>query len=67
MAGDVTNAEVKAYAAGYSAAMRILEDLLKRWSESKEPHAFCTCHYCGKLREIVQKDSIEKNIKPGDA
>ncbi len=65
MAKDVTDAEIKAYTAGYSAAMQYLQALLNRWSEAEEPHASCTCNYCRKLREIVQKDSFENDIEAG--
>lgn len=63
MAGEVTDEELRAYTAGYGAAMRYLEDLLTRWYESKEAHASCNCDDCRKLREIVQKNSLGKNVR----
>ena len=50
---------MKAYTAGYNLAMRLLETLVKGWSESTDLHGDCTCQFCRKLREIVPKTSME--------
>jgi hypothetical protein len=64
MAANVTDAELKAYTAGYDAATKHLEALLGKWSESKEPHASCACDYCRKLRAIARKKF--EDIRTGD-
>jgi len=61
----VSDAEIKAYSAGYKAAKQYLEGLLGRWSQSEDTHASCTCRDCRKLREIAQGGSLEKEIKAG--
>jgi hypothetical protein len=65
MVRRVSDAEIKAYSAGYKAAMQYLEALLERWSQSEETHASCSCRDCRKLREIAQGNSFEKEIKAG--
>ncbi|MEN6438551.1 MAG: hypothetical protein ABFD97_08210 [Syntrophobacter sp.] len=50
----MTEAEIKAYTAGYNTAMRHMRDIIQNWTEAREGHQDCECAYCKILRELAK-------------
>lgn len=50
----MTDAEIKAYTAGYTIAMRHMRDIVLNWAEARESHQECECSYCKILRELAE-------------
>jgi len=49
----MNEAEIRAYAAGYNSAARLLKGLIDHWAELNESHRYCNCALCLTLRDVA--------------
>jgi hypothetical protein len=50
----MTEAEIRAYNAGYKEAVYHLRSIINNWAETKDIHATCQCDQCLVLRQIAE-------------
>lgn len=50
----MTEAEIRAYTAGYKEAVYHLRSIIHKWAEAKESHKNCQCAQCQILRQIAE-------------
>lgn len=49
----MSEAELRAYAAGYNSATRLLKGIIDHWAQLNESHCYCDCELCMTLRAVA--------------